>query len=174
MTDPNDQMERLVRKLTDDGEYIASVVAHKLVDNLEATNPGFLNAWLEHNQRAFLSQFVARLSNTERAVSRAQMERRRFTLAADVFESTGDSRLLSQFQVEYTVNSDNVRRQVKNMTADDCAFVKRRYRAARETAALEEAFFEAVEQKLRESGMATIGDLFSEERFIELHESIVG
>lgn len=164
-------MNAAIEDAVPDGDYTAPVVAAELVAHLRETDPELLAGWLDLRADVVVADVIARRSNSKRQTARALRPRRAFAEAARSFESDGEAVVLRPFAFEYVVDAANTRRAVGSMTAADCLFVAGRYEDTARTAKLEASFHRAVAKKI---GLRTVGDVFTEEQYLSMYQSITG
>ena len=164
-------MNAAIEQAVPDGDYTAPVVAAELAAHLRETDPDLLAGWLNLRAEVFLADVIARRSNSKRQAARFLASRRAFAEAARSFESSGEAVVLKPFAFEYVVDAANTRRAVGQMTAADCLFVADRYEDTARAARMEAAFQRAVAKKV---GAKTVGDVFTEEQYLTMYQSITG
>jgi hypothetical protein len=164
-------MNAAIEEAVPDGDYAAPVVAAELVAHLRETDPELLAGWLDLRAEIYVADMIARRSNSKRQTARHLAPRRAFAEAAWSFESSGEAVVLKPFAFEYVVDAANTRRKVGAMTAADCLFVAGRYEDTARSARLEASFQRAVAKKI---GRRTVGEVFSEEQYLTMYQSITG
>lgn len=164
-------MNTAIEDAIPDGDYTAPLVAADLVEKLRTEDPGLLAGWLDLRAPVFLSDTIARRSNSKRQAARTAEPRKTFAKAARSFNADGDADALRPFAAEYVVDEDNTRRTVARMTAADCQFVAGRYDETARQAKLEAAFHRAVAKKV---GARTVGETFTEEQYLTMYRSLTG
>lgn len=164
-------MNAAIEKVVPDGDYTAPVIAADLVAHLRETDPDLLAGWLDLRADVVLADVIARRSNSKRQTARILRPRRAFAEAARSFAADGDAVVLRPFAFEYVVDAANTRRTVGQMTAADCLFVAGRYEDTARTAKLEASFHKAVAKKV---GLRTVGEVFSEEQYLSMYQSVTG
>lgn len=163
------EMARAVEASIPAGDYVASVVAAELVEQLRAQDPELLSGYLHLKAAVILADVVARRSNSMRQATRLGAPRKAFAEAARTFAADGDPRALRPFSAEYVVDDENTRRSVANMTASDCRFVAAKYEDASRISKLEAAFHRAVAKKI---GSSAVGEVFTEAQYLEMYRSV--
>lgn len=164
-------MAEAIETAVPESDYVAPVVAAELVAHLRKTDPGLLAGWLDLRAEVVIADVIARRSNSKRQAARIGAPRRAFAEAARTFAASGDPGDLAPFSFEYVVDETNTRRTVANMTAKDCRYVADRYEDTARSARLEASFHRAVAKKV---GGRTVGEVFTEEQYLEMYQSITG
>ncbi|HEY8977706.1 MAG TPA: hypothetical protein VIN75_26060 [Burkholderiaceae bacterium] len=168
------EMNAAIDAALPDGDYVAPLVAHDLVEKLLATDPDLLHGWCEARYEPILADFIHHKVKARRSASREASARAAFAEAAGAFVASGDALALreavrSPFDAEYVVNGDLLRRKVRDMVGADHLFVASEYAESKQTAALLESFHRAVAKKV---GGKRTSEVFTEETYLAMYRSI--
>jgi hypothetical protein len=150
-----------------DGDFVAAILADKLVANAEATE---LNEWLHEHAVAFVTARIKERCASRRSSALRRAPARRFGKAAAAAES-GDLEPISHFRVVYVVDDTDTRRSVGDMTGADHTFVASRYEQRGNRQLMLGAFHRSVAKKV---GKRRTADVFTEEQYDALLRSITG
>lgn len=164
------EMLAKIREAIPDWDYVPSVVAQNLVEELEANDPELMVGWLYEQAVPMLANLIVEFSRANRRTARATATRGRFDAAAKRFEA-GEETALNVFRAEFVVDVENTRRKIGDMTGPDHLFVARSYRKSEKKSAMEAAFHEAVAEKI---GERSTKEVFTEESYTWMYRSIVG
>lgn len=168
------EMNDAIDAMLPNGDYVAPLVAHELVEKLLANDPDLLRGWCEARYEPILADFIHHKVKGRRSASREAAARSAFAEAAGSFAATGNVTALreavrSPFDTEYVVNHGLLRRKVRDMTGPDHLFVAREYAESKQTAMLLESFHRAVAKKV---GQQRTGEVFTEETYLAMYRSI--
>ncbi len=169
------EMSDLIDAVLPDGDYVAPVVAHDLVEKLRANDTELLAGWLDVRAEVTMTAYISDRIKNRRQSSRESTARGVFGAAAERFATTGDGAALrhataiSPFDAEHVVNDGLLRRRVGEMTGPDHLFVAKEYADAKQTAALLESFHKAVAKKV---GDRKTKDVFTEDQYMDMYRSI--
>jgi len=169
------EMSTLINAALPDGEYVAPLVAHDLVEKLRANDPDLLAGWLWERAEVTMTAYISDRIKSRRNTSRESLSRSAFAGAAERFAATGDGAVMREvasqrpFDAEYVVNEGLLRRKVAEMTGEDHLFVAKEYADTKQTAALLESFHRAVAKKV---GKRKTKDVFTEVQYVEMYRSI--
>lgn len=169
------EMSALINAVLPDGDYVAPVVAHDLVEKLRANDTELLTGWLDVRAEVTMTAYISDRIKNRRNASRESAARTAFASAAERFSATGDGPAMREalvqrpFDAEHVVNESLLRRKVGEMTGVDHTFVANEYAETKQTAALLESFHRAVAKKV---GKFKTKDVFTEQQYVEMYRSI--
>lgn len=168
------EMNDAIDAMLPNGDYVAPLVAHELVEKLLANDPDLLRGWCEARYEPILADFIHHKVKGRRNASRESLARSTFAEAAGAFAATRDASALreavrSPFDAEYVVNGALLRRKVRDMAGPDHLFVASEYAESKQTAALLESFHRAVAKRL---GPRRTSEVFTEETYLAMYRSI--
>jgi hypothetical protein len=169
------EMSALINAALPDGEYVAPLVAHDLVEKLRVNDPDLLAGWLWERAEVTMTAYISDRIKNRRNASRESLSRSAFAGAAERFAATGDGAAMREavvqrpFDAEHVVNEGLLRRKVAEMTGEDHLFVAKEYADTKQTAALLESFHRAVAKKV---GKRKTKDVFTEVQYVEMYQSI--
>jgi hypothetical protein len=168
------EMNDVIDAALPDGDYVAPVVAHDLVEKLLANDPDLLRGWCEARYEPILADFIHHKVKGRRNASRESLARTAFAEAAREFTASGDVSALreavrSPFDAEYVVSHGLLRRKVRDMVGADHLFVAKEYAETKQIAALLESFHRAVAKKI---GGKRTSEVFTEETYLAMYRSI--
>jgi hypothetical protein len=169
------EMSALIDGALPDGEYIAPLVAHDLIEKLRANDGELLAGWLNMRAEVTMTAYISDRIKNRRQSSRESAARSTFGEAAERFAVGGDGAtmraavLTRPFDAEYVVNCELLRRRVAEMTGADHIFVAKEYAETKQTARLLESFHRAVAKKV---GDQKTKDVFTEGQYVEMYRSI--
>lgn len=162
------EMDKLIADATAGTEWAAPVVAAGLHADLLANDPDLLSGWLHASAVEMLRQAIANRSRAARTAARHGARPRAFAAAAQAGDTAA---LVSMFAVDYVTGPGQTRKRVADMTGPDHEFVAGRYDQTGNRALLLAAFHRAVAAKIGDQRTA---DVYTEQQYAELHESITG
>lgn len=158
-------MLAFIEKSLPEGDYKAREVATSI---LAAAPADLLEAWTQAIVAETLTETISKLRLIRGRQARSQSSSA-FSDAADAAES-GDTEPLSVFAQHVIISLDNTVRAIGKMTKQDHLFISSRYSQRARNANFEAAFHAAVAAKIPDG--KTTSDVFSEETYLKLRESI--
>lgn len=150
-----------------DGEFVPSIEADRLVAWARQEIPEVLQEWLDSNAVRFTAQTMNSMLRSERQIAIQRASARRFALAAE----SGDRETLGMFKLMYSVDENNTRRKVADMTGRDHVYVADRYAITGNRVLLLAEFHRAIARRVGEN---RTGDVMDEAEYERLVGSIVG
>lgn len=164
----SDQMREVLIDAMPEGDFVPSLLASQIADQLRATDPGFLADWLDERASNVLLIEIDRILRSDRTKARSRYGARAFAAAA----ATGDVVTLSAFtHVRFVVDDKNTRRALGDMTAADHLYVADKYEASGNRQLMLAAFHRAVAKRV---GRKTTAEAMTEAQFRKLEDSILG
>ena len=161
-------MRAAIASAVPDGDYVAAVVAGKLVAQLAETDPALLTGWLDLHAVPILTDLIGRRARLTRAVLQRRAGAHRFAAIVEA----GDLAAMSLFDdVRYVVDDEETRRPLGDMTGEDCRFAAAAYATQELALKLEKAFLLALAKKV---GTRRVREVMSEATVEALRDSIVG
>lgn len=149
-----------------DGPFVAGVEAEKFLAWIEEHDPTALTDWLHDNARRFIARDMAEVMRHQRGAALARAKSRAFGKAA----ADGEPEILGHFAVVYTVDGEDTRRRVGEMTGADHRFVAGEYEASAKNDRMLAAFHRAIAKKI--NGRTT-AEVLTEEQYDALLRSVV-
>jgi|RhiMethySRZTD1v2_1073278.scaffolds.fasta_scaffold16192_7 hypothetical protein len=154
--------------LAEEDDFVAGVVAQKIVAKLRETDPELLHGWLDEGAEGFIREAISAQNRSARTYAR--MTARRSVFAEGVKDAeTGDTRVLSTFMDTYYVVEGGSRKRLANMNRDDLTFAADRYEDTERRARMAGAFLKALANKV---GDGVVRDSFTEEQLGNLWRSL--
>lgn len=138
-------------------DYVAPILAEKLVRQLRSKNPTLLSGYLNLRAVSIVTELIGLRDRHERRQNRNRMTR-------NAIES-------GSFSVVLTVDANNTRRRVADMTGADFRFVANGYSRDSKVAAMYAAFYRAVAKRIDGRRCA---DVMTEQQYDTLYRSITG
>lgn len=151
------------------GDYVRSVLAIDLVEDLRRSDPDLLAGWLEVNAEAFVTRFIGDRDRNQRSSEASTAPKRAFKAAAEK-AAAGDTTAMSVFAATLVVNEENLSRPIGSMTKADHLFVAGEHVKRSNVALFEAAFHKAVAKKIPAG--KTTADVLTEAEYERLHRSI--
>lgn len=171
---PSDSISNRVAKIIEewtpeDGDFVAAIVAEKLLAGLAETAPELLEGWLHENARRFLTDEIGRRSAALRSKAVKRASSRAFGRSAKA-AADGDSTELGHFTVDFVVAADSTRRRVADMDGDDHKFVADSYQRSGTYDLMLAAFHRAVAKTV---GKRHTSEVMSEEQYDQMLQSFL-
>lgn len=170
MRDYLKEMNDFLDLMTPEEDYVAQLVAKEAVETLLNEDKDLLIGWLTLRAASIIAEQISQRSNGYRHKLRIPSRRSAFSEAAKTYEREKNPEVMSPFTFEYTINEDNLRRRVGQMTSADCLFIADRYDDIADNAKMRAAFHRAVAKRL-EPGQ-TVEDVFTEESYLRMYHSV--
>lgn len=170
----NERMDRFIWDRWPSGDFVSSVFAEDLVEELRRDEPELLREWLDANAVLILTDLVTRKSRRIGPWKRAHEPRQVFDEAAREFERTGDPeplRKFSAFDEMHAVDVENTRKRIGDMVGADLRFVSGTYAEAANQSKLLSVFYDKLAEK---AGVQRVEDVMDEATFLRLKASITG
>jgi hypothetical protein len=171
VTERNYAME--MRALVDSetvGDYVAPLVAARIVSKLRASDPDLLRGWLDAGAETFVSQAINARDRSSRTRARAELARGEFGDAARAHDRGDATALDGWLHARFVVDDDLTRKSLASMRRPELVFVAERYEGSARESAFEAMFMRAMAKKV---GNRTVGDVFTEEQLVRMRSSLV-
>lgn len=147
-----------------DEDYIAPIEAGKFNAMMREQHPRLLAVWLDERADTITSQFIGSRIRSERAKAQGRVGARSFAEWAERFRSGEEVSIL---EVRFVIDTDNTRRELRNMTRADLAYVIQKYDQSAAQAQYEAAYLRAVQRRLR-NNTVTVGEVLTDEDIARL------
>lgn len=169
---PRQEVSTILNDAIPEGEFVPREVAQKVLGSLRETTPELLAAAAEEMFEDWATDMLRSILHARRAHFAAVSGRVVFKEAADAFEENGDAEeFLSLFiDTSYPTEAGDWK-PLGEMTGADHRFVAKDYEAKGKTMLLLGEFHRAVAKRV--AGRRT-SEVFTEERYLKLRNSIVG
>lgn len=166
-------MRKFIDKMrSGSGSYNAGVLAHEVAQRLLTDDRELLYGFLEAHAVHTIRTMIVAADAATRSYARHNGPASVFADAARTAEEGDDKPLrLGFLQAVYVINSDNDRKALKDMTAEDVLFVAASYDNRAKSALLEAAFLRAVAKKI---GKGRVADSFNNVQLAELRARVTG
>lgn len=161
------EMDALIDTWAKPAHCVPGVAAERII---ETADPALLNGWLRQMAADFLATAIARRKRATAAASRAQSGPRAFEKARTEAATRGNLAALGSFTMTYTVDGENTRRKVADMTGADHKFVAANCDQDARSIALLAEFHRQVAKRV---GAERTSDVLSEKQYDQLYRSIV-
>jgi hypothetical protein len=162
------EMRATIDAETADGPYMSVVVAARIVEKLEATDPELLQGWLSTQAVQFVRMAINARDCSTRTHARATAGRSVFKEMADAAEA-GDAEPLGSWLRTVFVLEDGSRQRLAEMRAADLTFVADDYGRRAADALMQESFLRALAKKV---GKRKVSDVYDEDKLAQLWQSI--
>lgn len=146
------------------GDFVAALEAERFVAHMEAHAPAELQEWLRTHAVTFATLALSERLRRERMTVYRRAGARAFAAA----EAAGD---VSAFTNVHTINADNLRRPVADMTGADHLFVAGSYSRQGKRVLLLAEFHRAVARRVGDQRTAAV---MTEDEYLRLMKSILG
>lgn len=153
------------------GSYNAVTASHEIEEYLLREDRELYFGWLEaHGVSTIRAALVAVDAATRQ---HARVTTASVFAAAAAQAEAGDSSALRQgfLQAIYTIDTDNNRKALKDMTAADVLFVAESYEDRAKASLFEAAFFKAIAKKI---GKGRVADVYNNVQLSELRLRMTG
>ncbi len=166
-------MDAWVAAATREPGWVPTVVAGKIIAQLEEQDPELLAGWLRERAHDMLRDHIAGASRSRNARARKKAKGKRFFLAAQAFTEDGDYGPISLYTAEHVVDFDNSRKRACDMTGAEHKFVADFvYREPGNRLLMLAAFHDAIADRLRPD--QPMSEVVTESDYVLMYRSIVG
>lgn len=151
-------------------DFVAATYAEKFVAELREKDPDALAEWLDAQAVELVSRRLTYLCRKHKVVSNADEDdpRSRFRKAAAVFHDDGDAAALTPFTgplaAIYVVNDGNVRKHLRDMTADELTYAADSHETLGRSNLFEAAYLRVLRKRVVEMDVATVGEAFTNDQ----------
>ena len=149
-------------------EWIAGIVAAKLVAQLRETDPELLDGWLQEGAADFIRQTITKLDHAHRTHSRTVAKNQTLAKAVEAAE-TGDTGPLTEFLSTVYEGAGGTRKRLADMKREDLDFASNKYFVRADQNRIAGMFLKALAEKV---GNGQVRDHFSEEQLAKMWQSI--
>jgi hypothetical protein len=154
--------------LAQENEYIAGIVAQKLVAKLRETDPDLLDGWLQAGAEDFMRKTIIARDSAMRTHNRTTANKMALGKAITAAE-TGDTGPLTEFLDSIYVGAGGTRKRLGNMTKDDLDYAADRYTIRAKQNQMAGAFLRALAAKV---GNDQVRDHFTEGQLVQMWNSL--
>lgn len=164
-------MRALIDKYRRQTSYNASLIAHDIVEELLKGDRELLYGWLQAHAVPTIRAAVTAADAATRSYARTRGN----SVFAEVDTKTpGQKAPIRQgfLQAVYVVDSENTRKALRDMTADDVMFVASRYDDRAKSAQLDAAFLRAVAKRIGKQRL--VGDVYNNTQLDDLRVRLTG
>jgi hypothetical protein len=163
-----EEMRAIIDAETAHGAYVSAVVAQRIIEKLEATDPELLNGWLRAQATNFLRHAINLRDASQRSHARATSGRSVFRDAASAAEA-GDAAPLSSWLTTVFVVENGSRMKLAEMRKPELIYAAETYERKAADLLLQEAFLRALAKKV---GNKRVSDVYDEQKLSDLWLSI--
>lgn len=161
------EMHELVSHALEAPSVVVPLLAHDLVEKLEANDPDLLRGWLMAKAPGLLSEYIGGLLRSRRSHARATAKRGIFANDAARHESGDSEALAGWLTTKYFVGPEQ--KNLGDFTREDLKTASAEYSERSRTNAFEAHFLTALAKKV--TGSKKVSDVYTEEQITRMRSS---
>lgn len=150
--------------------YTSSSLATEIIRKLRRSDPELLRGWLELQAEEILREHISRQGRSQRAHNRRVSGRAEFGKAVGKYAETANSEVLTSWlDCSYTVDENNTKMTLADMTATELDYAAGFHQKLADTNAFEAKFLAALARKV---GTSKVGSLYTEQQLVEMRSGL--
>lgn len=164
-------VQGIIEDFLPEGDFVPSLIAKKVAAHLREEEQLLMGAWLDAMLEPLLTSRITHVLGRQRQQSRKVARQAEFRSAAESAEKGDFGPVRTLFETYCSVNEENLRRRIGDMTGEDHRFVAKAYSSDAKRSGLLAKFHEAVATKV---GTKRTSEVFTEEKYAQMLRSILG